>query len=1115
MSNNFEAKVKLITEVDYSSIEKVNPNEVAKRLAKAYGPVTKKLFRDPLLQLSKDYSKAGLKFNKNDLKSYSRDMQMEYAKSAVAFSDARAKLEKDSNNMMAKQQEILASRQMKSIEKQYKAKLSGEMELYKKRKAISDRLYGRGEEEVSSTTSTEESSSFKAADAFLRAQSEVYKSAAEMFDKTFDQVNEKAEEIEVKGLQASADKMDEAAGKFAGASKTMLGVVAGLGLAALAGFVKLISSAYDYALKFNKQILESSSHIDLGAANAKELVRNMGRVRAAAEDWGTALKYRTTTEENLQILKLLNQQAISYKTLAGDINDEAKAVENLRKVIEQTHQYSILLGLSLEEVTEKQAVMIKDLGYNVESANDAFLALARGAEVSGFNTKRFYSMVLQSTSGMAMYNMRVEEAAALLNTFGKALGTNADQFLQTLTKGFSEEGLTDRVKRVMTTGGKNMKDIFSRTSENMARKFFKDFKEQGDNLAIAFKESGLDLSGLNLGKSGGQKKIVQMLSKLDPKKQAELIAEVRKRSGDKTARALTKLVDVSRATTGNLGKMAKAMGQLDMSGKLVAQLKQANAVIGKPLHEMSLTQQMAFESITGISGESKLMLLKISEMLHGNYAVLQKELEFAKKSDLQGEALLAKQAELAKAYGATIEKTDQGWRLVAASVKEVVGPNGIRSLETVLSDAEIKSAEDIAASQEAALQKLVEQPMSKEIQIAEEIVKETRELKNVLKSGVQALLGNIYDTVNKILRLMPGSHLSVQEKENRDKALSDVAAKREGISKSEIGVRDSIAQLLHDMKTMSPEEKEAAKIQLDLLVQQKKAFKAEGERLDKLSEGIKNVTKSGSSTFLGYETGKDKTMEDFMKLGARGGDLSATQKMGDWLSDVQKETRLYGSDLTNSVKYMMDKMTEEDTIEKGVEATSEGVESLMSSVEEGGKMASGLAQSSMDMMSRYHDEDEKQSKDQHKDAMSVWDEMSSVLNDIRTHDAAKAVASLESLPSHLKAQAIDQLTKNKQLSPEIQALLSDEDQQRLSSFFGYGRPVDDFIVQGGGVGGSGKITRIDANDTVVGLKPSGPIDKALNNPAGGSGTNNNITINIENGNISTLLQALKMLGLTE
>ena len=76
MPNGFETTVKLVTEVDYSSIEKINPNEVARRLSKAYGPITKKLFRDPFLELSKEYTKANLKFlDRGALRSYSRDIQ--------------------------------------------------------------------------------------------------------------------------------------------------------------------------------------------------------------------------------------------------------------------------------------------------------------------------------------------------------------------------------------------------------------------------------------------------------------------------------------------------------------------------------------------------------------------------------------------------------------------------------------------------------------------------------------------------------------------------------------------------------------------------------------------------------------------------------------------------------------------------------------------------------------------------------------------------------------------------------------------------------------------------------------------------------------------------------
>lgn len=1108
MSNNFKATVQLVTEVDYSSIEKVNPNEVAKRLSKAYGPVTKKLFRDPFLQLSKEYAKSNLKFyDKNKLKSFSRDLQMEYAKSAVAYADARAKLDKDASNVNAKRQEKASAMAMRSIEKQYKLKMDEESALLDKRKKISDKIDREGSKSWGSRLGEMSSWFLGTIDKGLAENSDVYKFGRDQFTATKEFAEVELDEAAVKGLKSGASSLEKAAGSLAKSSKALaVGAAGSAGIIAL--ITKLLMKANKYGMDFNKNMLEGASYIDLGATNAKDLIRNLGAVRSAAEDL-SLIEFRTTTEENLKVLKLLNQQAVSYRALAGDIDNTKEATANLTKVIRQAHYFSNLLGLSLEEVTEKQAVLFKDLGYNAETMDDAFHSLARGAEISGFNTKRFYSMVLQSTSGMAAYNMRIEEASSLLNTLTSALGTNANELLQTLTKGFAGEDMAQSFKRFLMMGRKNVREIFNRSSENMAEKFAKDFRKQSSDIVKAFRDSGvkLDIDAMTLQTSEGQKKMVQALSGLNPKKQAELIARVRETSGNKTANQFKKLVEVSQGMKGSFEGFAKGSSQLDMTSKLIAQLRAVEGTIKVPLYAMNETQLQYYRNATGVSGDQLMMLRDLSRMLHGNYDILKQDLELAKSGKLTDEELQKKQLKLAQSTGATIAKVGDSWKIVSATVKKVE-EDGIKKMKTIIGDAEIKSAEQLASTQEGLFKKMLEEPLTAEMKITQEIVAQTRSLNKVVGSVTNSLLGRIYDTTQGILGMMPGNKLTEAEKANKQLALSQIAIQEETIKKAQLDSQRQIESLEKAMASASGEKKEALRPQHATAVAMERALGDQVKELESMRRGVINTTTSGVSDYFVTTTGEDKTVSDFLTGGAEGGDKTLTTQASEYVAGIQGKYRDamggVGPALEN---YLRSPETKEnfETLEKGFES---GMGALMSFF---GEDNEEVLKKEEQGATKRHKDSEKLVKDNHKDNMEIFDKMWNTLDYIQKADAMKAIGSLTSLPSELRNEAIEALATTGRLPEHIARQLSPEDRNRLYEDFGYNPPVDDFIIQGN------TVTPIDKRDTLVGYKTGGAITQARDSGrvATPSAPVNHVTINAQGATVELILEALRRAGVTK
>ena len=1090
MANNFEATVKLITEVDYSSIDKINPNAVAKKLSKAYGPITKQLFRDPFIGLSKEYAKANLKFyDKSKMKSFAKDMQSEYAKAAVSLSDAQSKLEKNAGDSLAKAQQSTAMKEMKSIENNYKNKLKKEEEILSYRKDALERVDQKSQESWSATAKRWGSSILDAGSAVASGSDDPLALA----QSTYGAVESQAQEIEVKGLEESASMMEEAAGSFAESTKTFAaagtaGLVAGLAL-----LVKGIMAAMDYGMEMNQIFLEGSSAIDLGASNAQELSKNLQTVRQASEDLGLVVNFRTSAKENARILSLLNQQGVTYKKLAGDINDADKAQRNYVKAIEQAYTYSKLLGVSLEEVTEMQGTLINDLGYTVENADEAFRSLAKGAEISGFNVKRFYSMVLQSTSGMAAHNVRIEEASALLATFAKALGKNAEAMFQAFTKGFSEEGMTDRFKRIMVTGGKNMKEIFGDASERVAGKFFDDFKGQGDKLKVAFSKAGIDVKDMNIKTPEGQKEVIKKLSKLDPKAQAKLVEQVRSESGDAAARQMGKLVDLSKGTSGQLGDMAKSLGKLDFTGNFVASLKSANGVLKTPLHEMSAMQIAAFEQITGISGEQREMLSEVSRMLHGQKAILDDQLKQATKD---GKISQEKQAELAKQYGATVVKTEKGWKIMAATTQEV-NKDGTKSLEAVISDSEIKNAEDLAAANEKSFSKLVEKPMTEEIQLAKAMVRETTKLSSIMEGGIQAILGQIYDGILAVIDLMPGNSLTAKEKENRRIALDTLSEQKNTLMEQKLATEKEIAALEEQAKEATGEEETGIRDLIGLMKSQKDLIDKNLQDNDAASTNLMNRVSGGVTNYGLGKSGKSLTPDELLAGAHEGEGLGVFDTVAGAASNFQKENKgvigsVVGPTVETGLGMIFDKLSGLDE-DGNKDPTKEGLESVDGSIE-------GLAAQG-DKLAK---DKEKLDKDHAKKTMAKQEDIIDAILETQKNKFRMAVAELGGqlgLNGAEQEAALDSLIENGKLPAHIIKNMSKEQQEAFKENVG----VNDFIVNSQG------ITPINRKDQVVGYKPGGPIDQAL---GGKGGNTNNITINVYGAGKAAVLTALKELGLT-
>ena len=720
------------------------------------------------------------------------------------------------------------------------------------------------------------------------------------------------------GHSAEASESTGALGKML----PMLGkVLAGVGsvvmvvgalAAGIAALAKMFLDADAQAKELNKTLFDSGVSIGDIAGGMGDVEGSLENIRKAATDFSNNMKWGTLAADQVKILAAFNETGYTLREITNNTKDATVAMRAYQVATAAALKYANLLGDSTDNVAKQMAEHMEDLGLTLDGVQQRFEAIYSQAMLSGFGTKRFFGMVLQATSGMSMFNVRLEEAAGLLIRLGKILGAKVgDDFFKSLSKGFMDESMQDRYKRVMLTGPKLMAKIMRKSAQSSAEDFASKLGQamQGNNVKGDLNKAlaGAGFKGLTAGADLSAKgapgakarsefgaKLVQQLKGMSPNEQGKAIAKLKLTLPHELVIQMENLLDVSKGTSGNIKDMAMGLGGLEPGAKLAAQLNRAMGIFGKPLHDLGFEQLTAFENATGISGESLDQLKRVSRSMTNNYAVLK---------DMRGENIEAnsdRDKQLAEAYGATIRNGE----VVSAAID---------SQGQVQTGKVIGDSDDYVMSQGDAL-KAVMDSMSKSDATAEAIARNTTEMSKYLQMGVESFLEGIYSTILKIWAWLPGTK---DNREARTGALDIARGKRRdlttrrgvqggelsGLQRSLDTEKDAVKRKAL-VKDIEAKKKELEQTDNALRAQQRitdaiSKVKTGGSAKDVLAAAEKQVY--GSKTWVQHTSGK--------KTAAQQTTSEAEISMGqDIARDVTRQT----ADLGQLVKLLEEKYGPED-----------------------------------------------------------------------------------------------------------------------------------------------------------------------------------------------------------
>jgi len=555
--------------------------------------------------------------------------------------------------------------------------------------------------------------------------------------------------------------------------------------AVVAGFAaigKMVLDADDAAKDLNSTILESGIAAGELVDEYGEMGKTLDRVR---ESFSKAFNFNriwgTTAKDHLEILGAYAGAGKVFRELTAQTKGFADQQERLREATSTTMVYAKLFGQENKTMAESMASWMEELGENFETLQTGLSAIHGAAMESGFGVKRFYGMVLQATSGMSMYNVRLSETAALLIKLGKILGARVGgDFLQQLTKGFTEETMQDRVKRVYLTTGKIVGDVIETEAGGMASAFERKLNtmKEGDKEAFL---AAFDKAGIARPVEGkkGAAAFAKALAGLSKKEKRELLTDASLAGNDELVRELDKLITLSSGMKGGALNQAAALGQLGPGGKMAMQAFSAMKLFGKTLDELTPKQRMAVEGAVGVSGEAFDQLAMLTGRLRGYHEKLSEVQAEARKDTTKWAAEYdEKQAEeMAKTFGVYIDKEGNRRKAIFDKERDATG-----KLVDVLRQGkgEVISDEfmNLMVSQGDSFEELANQ-IPEDIKLAQEQVRETTKMSKIMEQGVERILADIHTVVTSIWQILSVELFGGPDQERIQKLDKDIKLLRE------------------------------------------------------------------------------------------------------------------------------------------------------------------------------------------------------------------------------------------------------------------------------------------------------------------------------------------------
>lgn len=707
------------------------------------------------------------------------------------------------------------------------------------------------------------------------------------------------------GRKMGGGKALEALGSLGGtlAKLTTVMMAVGAVAGALAVLVKVFLEADKLVKEMNSSLLKSNvAAADLGG-NWLNLEDRLEEVRDSFNKFSFMSAWKVLPKESLQIVDAFGAAGLKVSQFTAGLEEAADRQQKLRDVTETALVYANLTGMTGTEVATKMGEYMDNLAMSLESVREGFSGIYRVANESGYSTKKFFGMVLQATSGLTMYNVRLEQTAGLLKELTSALGLkDGFELLQKILgqmKGKSvEQGARDII--ASKDGEVGTRRRLQREAEHQASVFLEAIKKGGFGSIFsgAAEEVGvkLDLSS--------QKGLVDSLKAMSndqfTKFYASLIGRATSKEEKDQVRALREMrKHLIPGLSGDAVNMSGAMGRggpVFQLLQMMAQLSGAAGLAGQSGKDISGYGLIAAEKL-GIDKDTAQKLASTMEDMTARLYGLQ-----AQAAKIKSKEEIGDQAENVRLYGGGIRWNEQTGQ--AEVVKGVVDAFG----QAFLEGPAIKNIEDWLYANEAVLRKIAEKGDSQEVLLAKSIAENTNETTKILGAMKDGVLMDIFKGVNAIISLFIKDDLKRGTKFIRNEIMSQMD-KWQGRAKVLGEAKRNIASILPNVR--NPEQRQKLQAQLADVTADEKAAQDNLTRLrdalTKLNEKLATDPES-ISKILTFDVGDIEEKNKKTLLGMFG--LDKLELIPVWNKGTGPETIKSVDDATDMLKKMREEAKE-------------------------------------------------------------------------------------------------------------------------------------------------------------------------------------------------------------
>ena len=848
--------------------------------------------------------------------------------------------------------------------------------------------------------------------------------------------------------------------------------VAGFGgalvaIAAVAGavmaLVKLFMDLNDRIVEMNKAIADTAGIADFGIGGrpveaGQRFGQELETIRTQITDAASKINgFRVNAQDMFRVLGAMNEANYQFRKMREEIDRGAANMHDYADAAELAITYSKLFGIDLQMVGTNMGDLANDFGVGLGQIAEGLSTVHREAALSGFSTKRFYSTILEATSGMGFYAVRLEEAGKMLKYLSNIMGETAGvELFKSLTNTWTDATTEARLKQILLTGQAETARIFADVAEAEAEGIYADLTKNLSDKNLWEK------AGITSGAS-----LVKSLGKMGEEEREKLMAKL-KRIGyePEMVQRMDNLIETIQAGQGDLGQQVEAMGRVGPAATL-AMLTQSQVFSGRMLHrfiaEEGAPGRAAAEQVTGFSGKQLDALIDASRATAADL----KSLRAIQGRIQSGQQKIANEdmRAMAELYGAVVTQTG-----------EIVGATFDSKSNTVILGKQVTDEQGLMLAQNDRYQKAAGQAVSEDIELARQISQNTEKLSNVLEANIAKILNKIWKEVHDFwMSFLDWWHVFSPE----DPGVKGRATVERNLAKTQTDVTNAIEannKLIQGLQksregTQDPILKKGFDDQIEVLAQANEDMRHMGETAERGSEILSHMDTEGMYTSQILLAIEEKMREQGMALEAISPNLSAGyEEMMAMMEDMPDTIEnKFETQWTEAAKDFARRVT----MASGM-TTTQGLR-----VQERAAEAAGQT---------YVGETQEQFFERVRDAVGqamqeASDPTKQLQQEANVNLAEIAVATLDT------ARKANDL-KNLQVFETAQA-------------------AKDLILPAGG----GRPIITDERDTVMAMRPGGPIATGM---AGGPRTRGTVNVNIHGGDqrriYSTVMRALRATG---